>query len=162
MTNDDALDRPMPRAAFARLVGISPRAVGNLLAAGTITPGADAATWLLAYCQHLRREAARRAAQTPITATAKERLALARADLAEMRAAERRGDLIATADVTDAWSQHIAAARAKLLALPTTIAPRIAPPGKLGEAQEIVRDIVYDALNELAGDGLPAPKVGRK
>lgn len=50
----------MTQAAFGDLVGISQPAVSDLLSRGIISPGEPASAWLLAYCLHLRNEAAGR------------------------------------------------------------------------------------------------------
>jgi phage terminase Nu1 subunit (DNA packaging protein) len=57
------------------------------------------------------------------------RLARAQADKTELELAELRGEHVRITDVTDAWSQHIAAVRAKLLALPSKAAPQVSPLG---------------------------------
>ncbi len=86
--------------------------------------------------------------------TERARLIKAQADKTELEVAELHGELVRVSDVTDAWSQHIASARAKLLALPSKAAPRVLP-GRVAETQELLRNIIDEALNELAGDGLP-------
>ncbi len=50
----------MTQAAFGDLVGISQPAVSDLLSRGIISAGEPAGAWLLAYCLHLRNEAAGR------------------------------------------------------------------------------------------------------
>lgn len=86
--------------------------------------------------------------------TERARLIKAQADKTELEVAELHGELVRVDDVTDAWSQHISAARAKLLSLPSKAAPRVMP-GRIAETQELLRNIIDEALNELAGDGLP-------
>lgn len=83
------------------------------------------------------------------------RLTKAQADKVEMELAEMRGELVRAEVVREAWTTWIAACRARLILLPPTIAPRVASGGRIAEVQQIAQDIVYEALNELAGDGLP-------
>lgn len=78
------------------------------------------------------------------------RLAAAKADQAEMKSAQIRGELLAATDVTLAVQSAFARVRAKLLGLPSRIAPRVA--GLKGEAaiEEATTDLVHEALGELA------------
>lgn len=50
------------QAVFGELVGVSQQAVSDLLGRSVITPGEPAGEWLLAYCSHLREQAAGRGA----------------------------------------------------------------------------------------------------
>lgn len=64
--------------------------------------------------------------------------------------------LIPAEQVRQTWSDIVAAARAKLLALPARLASSCAGK-KSSEVEEEARSIVYEALTELAGggDGVP-------
>lgn len=83
------------------------------------------------------------------------RLTKAQADKTELEVAELAGELVRTEEVSTAWGEKIASARARLLPFPSKIAQRIAPPERIAEVQALAQDVVYEALNELAGDGLP-------
>lgn len=83
------------------------------------------------------------------------RLTRANADLAEFQVQELRGSLIRSRAVAEHWTGMVASMRAKLLALPSKLAGAIAPPDKMQAAQESAQALVYEALNEIAGDGLP-------
>ena len=89
------------------------------------------------------------------------RLTKAQADKAEMEAQQLRGELVRADLVVLEWADMIGAARARLLALPSAIAHRIAPPGKTAEAMALAKEAVNEALTELAGDGLPAAPLPR-
>lgn len=56
------LETPCTQAAFGELVGISQQAVSDLVSREVIQPGDTAGQWLLAYCAHLREQAAGRGA----------------------------------------------------------------------------------------------------
>lgn len=84
------------------------------------------------------------------------RLTKAQADKAELEAAELARELVRAEDVKLTWGEMIAAVRAKLLSLPSKLAPQVAPPGRVAEAQALAEAMIYEALSELAGEGLPA------
>ena len=84
------------------------------------------------------------------------RLTKAQADKAEIEAAELARELVRTEDVKLTWGELVAAVRAKLLSLPSKLAPLLAPPGRVAEAQALAETMVHEALSELAGSGLPA------
>lgn len=90
------------------------------------------------------------------------RLNQAQADHAELQLAELRGKSVLAEHVLEFWAGMVAAVRAKLLALPAKIAQRVAPPGRIAEVEALVRELVYEALTELAGSGLPPETVARQ
>lgn len=53
------------------------------------------------------------------------------------------------------WQAQVAAARAKLLSMPTKIAHAVVAATELAEAEGVIRSHVYEALNELSESGLP-------
>jgi hypothetical protein len=53
------------------------------------------------------------------------RLASAQADLAELKAAERRGELLAAAEVTAAWCAVLRTVRSAMLAVPSRVGARL-------------------------------------
>ena len=87
--------------------------------------------------------------------TARARKETALADLAQMQAAELRGELARIDDVVLYWGNLVAAARARLLALPSMLAPQVASHGRIAEVEALLRKFVNEALSELAGDGVP-------
>jgi phage terminase Nu1 subunit (DNA packaging protein) len=80
----------------------------------------------------------------------RDRLAAAQAEKAEAENAIRRGELADTNAVSAMWSEMIAAARAKLLSLPTKLSSQIANVSDVGAIAAIIRTEVYAALAELA------------
>ena len=57
--------------------------------------------------------------------------------------------------VIEAWQGQIANARARLLALPPKVAGQVLGMESYVEVEQVIRDIIYEALDELTGDGLP-------
>lgn len=89
------------------------------------------------------------------------RLTRAMADKTELEVAELRGSLIRVQAVVQHWQTKIASVRAKLLTLPSKLAATVAPPERLAIAQDQAQALVYDALADLAGDGIP-PEVSER
>lgn len=83
------------------------------------------------------------------------RLTKAQADKTELEVAEFSGELVRADEVATAWGEKYAAARSRLLSWASKVATRVAPPGKVADVQALAQETVYEALNELAGDGLP-------
>lgn len=151
-----ALNQPISIAQFAAIAGLSVRRLQQMEAASelvTRTPqgGYDPAAvgaWLRA----------RIAADFGVTQDGRvynfeaerARKAFHDADLAEMEAAEKRGELIRADDVLKQWTDVLASVRAKLLALPTKLAARTAPPDRLTVVEAEARKIVHEALTEMA------------
>jgi phage terminase Nu1 subunit (DNA packaging protein) len=83
------------------------------------------------------------------------RLTKAQADKTELEVQELRGILVRVPAAAEHWRGMIARARAKLLALPARVAAAIAPPEKVAACQDLTQGLVYEALAELASDGIP-------
>jgi phage terminase Nu1 subunit (DNA packaging protein) len=83
------------------------------------------------------------------------RLTKAQADKTELEVQELRGILVRVPSAAEHWRGMVARARAKLLSLPSRIAAAIAPPEKVAQCQDLAQGLVYEALAELAGDGIP-------
>jgi phage terminase Nu1 subunit (DNA packaging protein) len=77
------------------------------------------------------------------------RLASAQADLAELKAAERRGELLDAAEVERTWGGVLRTVRASLLAVPSRVGARL-PHLTAADVDEIDRE-VRDALGEISG-----------
>ncbi len=79
---------------FAVIVGISQPAVSGLLARGIIREGGTVGEWVEQYCDHLREQAAGRAASGDLDlAVERARLAKEQADKVAMHNAVTRGEL---------------------------------------------------------------------
>jgi phage terminase Nu1 subunit (DNA packaging protein) len=79
---------------------------------------------------------------------ARTRKEVANADIAEMDLAERRGELVRLAAIGKVFANAVARSRARLLAIPTKVAP-IVVGQKIAEAKATIEDALHDALNEL-------------
>jgi phage terminase Nu1 subunit (DNA packaging protein) len=82
---------------------------------------------------------------------ARARKEAAQADLAEMQAAAMRGRLL-DADATEhQWCDVMGRFRARVLVIPSMLAPQIAQPGRVSEVESLIRKALYEALAELSG-----------
>src|ERR1035441_9891254 len=73
------------------------------------------------------------------------------ADLREMEAAERRGDLLDAEETHQAWAAMVMAFRAKALVIGEELADRLAvAAGDPVKCRELIDDKVYQALTELS------------
>ena len=84
------------------------------------------------------------------------RLTKAQADKTELEVAELRAELVRAPVIGLHWQAMVAAMRAKLLSLPSKVAPQVAGPDSLSRTQELIQAVVHEALAEIAGDGFPA------
>lgn len=82
-------------------------------------------------------------------ATSKARKESAEADLAEMKRDALQGTLLEVEDVRATWADALARVRAKLLAIPSKAAVRMEDGQALAVREEIIRDMVHEALAEL-------------
>ena len=86
----------------------------------------------------------------------KTRLTKAQADKAELEVSELEAELIPASLVQLTWTDYIANVRAKLLALPSRVAHLVITTDKYVEAEQIIKEQVYESLQELAENGIPA------
>ena len=84
------------------------------------------------------------------------RLTFHQAENEFLKEQENKGALVRAADVLAAWQMKIAATRAQLLSLPRKTAPLAFVSSSVQEIETLTRDAVHEALDELAGSGLPA------
>jgi len=87
----------------------------------------------------------------------RDRLARVQADRAQLEVDELRGVMARTEDFVQRWAELITGWRAKLLAFPTKIAQRVAPPGKMADVQAEAQAVVYELLREFETDCVPQP-----
>jgi phage terminase Nu1 subunit (DNA packaging protein) len=80
----------------------------------------------------------------------RERLAAAQAEKVETENAVRRGELAVMSEVQRVWSDHIAAARAKLLGIPAKLAPQVTGIHEPNVIAAAIRAEITAALAELA------------
>lgn len=125
-----ATPQPIPaigkEADLAKLLGISASRCRTLTADGVLKKIGrnrfDVAASVTAYCARLRESAERAgrpSAQPDDVKAAAGRLKAAQADLAEIKAAQARGELVPSADVVREWSNLLRDLRNALLAVPS-------------------------------------------
>ena len=78
-----------------------------------------------------------------------------KAERATLDLEQQRGKLLPLEMVISAWQGQVANARAKLLALPPKVASQVLGIESYVEIARAIRDTIYEALDELAGDGVP-------
>ena len=149
------------QSEFGRHVGITQQAVASLVARGVIEQTGrgkldlDAAR--LAYCAHLRSVAGNRSgdpeADLDLTAE-RARKAKEEADKLEMQNALMRRELLAREDVNAAVVGAFARVRARLIGVPSKVAPVVVSMESPAEAEAAIRGAVYEALKELANTSI--------
>ena len=85
----------------------------------------------------------------------KTRLTRFQADKAELEVSELEKKLIPAELVESTWIDYVANVRAKLLSLPNKLAHQVITIDNYAEAEILIKDTVYEALKELADNGLP-------
>lgn len=85
----------------------------------------------------------------------RQRLAAAQADRYEMENEQRRGQLIEVSEAITIAVEHIGAARAKVLSMPTKCAPQLINVADPNAIESILRTEAYAVLDELA-DWVPS------
>jgi terminase small subunit / prophage DNA-packing protein len=85
----------------------------------------------------------------------KTRLTKAQADKAQLDVAVIEGKLIPTEQVEDTWLNYISNCRARLLNIPNKIAHIILTVDNFAEAENIIKESIHEALEELANDPIP-------
>ena len=78
------------------------------------------------------------------------RLTRAKADMAEMQSAILKGTVHEAKAVESVWTDHLLACRAKLLAMPKKLAPRVHGVERLPAIEIEIEAAITEALNELA------------
>ena len=143
-----------PLAVIARLLDLSERRVQQLSREGVI-PKAERGRYDLVgavrgYVAYLRDLAVKAQAGAPDFGVERARLIKAKADLAEMEADGRRGELLPAEAVEAAWIAVLARLRARLLVLPDRLAPLCVEETTIAGVRDQIRKAVREALDELA------------
>ena len=80
------------------------------------------------------------------------RLTKAQADRAELELQEKEGDLISSDVIKTIWSDYVSNVRSKLLALPSKLGHLTQAAESYGDAETIIKEAVYECLEELSED----------
>ena len=140
---------------------MSPQSISHLIGEGIITVGSGRSpvnidSCRVQYINHLRK-AARYTKKDGAADIAEEkaRLTKAQADKAELEVSELEAKLIPADLVADTWIDYVANARAKLLGLPSRVAHQVLTLDSYAEVEEVIKQQVHEALQELAENGIP-------
>ena len=105
----------------------------------------------IAYINYLRTKARMTSNTDDGTITEhKTRLTSAQADKAEMEVQVLSSSLIKADDVRNSWTEFVSNVRAKLLNLPAKMAHQVIGLDHYAEAEELLTNEIYEALNELS------------
>jgi len=74
----------------------------------------------------------------------------AEAEIAELELAKVHGTLVVAEDVVKAWEDVLGALKGKLLSIPTKAAPVVSAETEAGVCQDILEDLMNEALEELS------------
>ena len=134
---------------LAGIFGLTPRSIQNLEKQGiAVRVGHgryDFSASVRNYIQHLEDEAASEDAEFEIQRT---RVYKARAEILECQAQAIRGELHDGACIAEVMGDGLANMRAKLLAVPTTAAPRVADETDPNKCAAIIETLLHAAMLE--------------
>ena len=74
----------------------------------------------------------------------------AEAEIAELELAKVHGTLVVAEDVVKAWEDVLGALKGKLLSIPTKAAPVVSAENEAGVCEDILEDLMNEALEELS------------
>jgi phage terminase Nu1 subunit (DNA packaging protein) len=147
--------------AIAQALGISKSQCSDLVKRGMPIDSVDAAqAWRESNLDPARRKGGPRASQQPAAQPserpesfdeARTRDKVAEANLREMAAAKRRGELIEVAAVRAVLAQDYATTRDALLQIPARMGPLLAAEGDPAQVQNLLHAEIHQALVDLAG-----------
>lgn len=83
------------------------------------------------------------------------RLTFHQANTAALEEARKRKELIPSEEVKSHWESMAANTRAKLLNLPGRLATALNEQSTVQERERVARELIHEALIELAGNGVP-------
>ena len=135
------------------MVGISQPAVSDLISRGVISDGSTAGEWLIAYCSHLREQAAGRAAEGGLDlATERARLAREQADKIAMQNAVTRNELAPVVLIEEVLTKAAARIAGIFDAIPGQVRRRF--PDLKAETIDLIGGEVAKARNVVAAMSL--------
>lgn len=143
--------------AIAKALNLTPRRVQQLKAEGLPSVGrgqyelGPCMAWYIRYLQNaLEKRGPNINPDTPDLLAEKTRLAREQGDKLAIENAISRGELVYADDVVNTWADHISSAKAKLLAMPTKLAPQLVNQSNANVIAGRIREEVDNALVELA------------
>jgi phage terminase Nu1 subunit (DNA packaging protein) len=150
---------PVNVEAIAKALNLTTRRVHQLKAEGLPTVGrgqyelGPCMAWYIRYLQNaLEKRGPNINPDTPDLLAEKTRLAREQGDKLAIENSIKRGELVYVNDVVQTWADHIASARAKLLAMPTKLAPQLVSQSNANVIATRIREEIDAALDELSED----------
>jgi len=150
---------PVNVEAIAKALNLTTRRVHQLKAEGLPTVGrgqyelGPCMAWYIRYLQNaLEKRGPNVNPDTPDLLAEKTRLAREQGDKLAIENSIKRGELVYVNDVVQTWADHIASARAKLLAMPTKLAPQLVSQSNANVIATRIREEIDAALDELSED----------
>lgn len=142
------LDAHISQAEFAQMVGVSEASISKRVSDGVLTRGECVHAWLVAYCEHLRDQAAGRLGETLGLDLVQERAGLARAqrESQELKNAVARGEFAPIGILADVLALASSAIVDRLDQLEGQL--RKACPDLPEEARQVILRVIADARNE--------------
>ena len=143
-----------PLDTISKLLDLTPQRVTQLVNEGII-PRKERGRYELvpvvrAYIKYLRERGLRSDVSGDDYNAHRTRLTKAKADMAEMEKAQIEEQLIPSSDVEKVWIEVSQNMRQKMLSLPQRAAPECFAAENLVEVKNILKEQVYDALQEIA------------
>lgn len=151
----------VPVSTIAKLLNLTERRVQQLAKEGVI-PKALRGEYNLVGCvqgyiRYLQEEARQGGGGDDELKLHKTRMLAAKANIAELEAKERFGELVPADEVSEAWGQMVANMRARLLSMPGKLAPQLVGIEEAHEAQTLIKTAVFEALQQLATPDIDGP-----
>ena len=141
---------------IADILNLTTQRVGQLVAEGVIEKNPakkfELVPTIKKYILHLKLKTDGKADERTIAQqldAEKVRSERAKADMAEIKLARMQGTMHDAADVERVMTNMLSSMRAKLLTIPTKVAPQLIAQEDLSVIQDIVRRNIYEALDEL-------------
>ena len=141
----------------ARALNLTPRRVQQLKEEGLPTVGrgqyelGPCMAWYIRYLQgKLEKMGPNMNSDTPDLVAERTRLAKEQGDKLAIENSIKRSELVYVSDVVSAWSEHISNARAKLLSLPSKVAPQLVNQPNANVIASKLREDIDTLLYELA------------
>ena len=115
----------------------------------------------IAYIRHLRDVAGGRKSDrdAPELTAERARLTKAQADKAEMELAAMEQTLVPAEEVENSWINLASSFRSRMIALPGKFAHQCAAMTNAAEVEALLRESIYEALNELSQTELKQPNI---
>ena len=150
---------PVDVGTIANALNLTTRRVHQLKAEGLPTVGrgqyeiGPCMAWYIRYLQAaLEKRGPNINPDTPDLLAEKTRLAREQGDKLAIENAISRSELVYVDDVVNKWADHISSAKAKLLAMPTKLAPQLVNQSNANVIAGRIREEVDNTLIELAQD----------